>query len=190
MPISNQMLVEDEDLKGVVIGVMRHYLGGWPSDSDSWPIHIHVSNGVKNLLNSNELITRLQASNLSTFGLVVDADSNANGRWQWIRDFCSANGGINLPAQCPQHGLVIDGIKKRRFGAWIMPNNTDNGMLENFCHDLVPAKDKTTWDYAKSCAIAAKQLGAPFINAHEFKSQIHTWLAWQRPARGTNGNRN
>ncbi len=71
------MLVEDEDLKGVVIGVMKHY---WPSQSDEWLMYIDVARGVTNVLKDDELITRLQASDLSTFGIIVDANGEFRGK--------------------------------------------------------------------------------------------------------------
>ncbi len=106
---------------------------------------------------------------------------NLEGKWQRISQFCKGNGVGAVPNQCPEGGLIIDGIRKRRFGAWIMPNNSHNGMLENFCHDLVPSERIDTWNYAKRCVDEAKRLGAPFKNTHTSKSQIHTWLAWQDP---------
>jgi hypothetical protein len=61
-----------------------------------------------------------------------------------------------------------------------MPNNQDCGMLENFCHDLVPSADPL-WGYAQECCVEAKRRGAPHIDNHGHKAQIHTWLAWQNP---------
>lgn len=64
-----------------------------------------------------------------------------------------------------------------------MPNNKDDGMLENFCHAMVPAaQNQTLWDYARNSAdFAREDYGAQFIPNHLHKAQLHTWLAWQDP---------
>jgi hypothetical protein len=175
------MLVEDEDLRGAVIGLMRHHLGAWPSEEKEWPVFISKARGVEDILNENQLTVQLQQSDISTFGIVVDADSDAAGRWESIRNFCKKLGGVGIPDGCPEDGLILENIKERRFGAWIMPNNKDNGMLENFCHGLVPDDVENQWDYATKCVADAKGLGAPFLDVHRFKAQMHTWLAWQDP---------
>jgi hypothetical protein len=178
-PNPNQLVVEDEDLKGVVIGVMRHYLGGWSRTPAEWPVEINVGNSADEILRDAELITRMQASGVKTIGVIVDAETSLVGRWQRIRNFCLSHGGGNIPDVFPLEGLISNQIHGRRFGAWIMPNNTDDGMLENFCRDLVP--QTSVWHYATSSADNAKKLGASYSDAHKHKAHIHTWLAWQDP---------
>lgn len=174
----NQMIVEDEDIKGVVIGTMRHYLGGWSTKPEEWPIHIVVGNSADEVLKENGLVAGLQATGVKVLGIIVDANDKFRPRWERIRDFCRRNGG-RAPDTCPEDGLVIDGVLGRRFGAWIMPNNKDGGMLENFCLELI--FNNALWYYAQSTADNAKQFRAPYSDSHRHKAHIHTWLAWQDP---------
>ncbi len=180
----NQMLVEDEDLRGVVIGVMRHHLGDWPpkEKEEKWPVYITVAHSAAEVLNENGLVVQLQESSVKTLGIIVDANASFETRWQRIRSFCQKHG-ATIPSSCPPEGLVVDSVLNTRFGAWIMPNNKDSGMLENFCQGLVPTKEnEDLWAYAKNSASHARSnLSAPFIEAHIYKAQMHTWLAWQNP---------
>jgi hypothetical protein len=178
------MLVEDEDLRGVVIGVMRHHLGAWApiERQEEWPAHITVANSADEVLNENGLVAQLQETGVKAVGIIVDANASFQGRWERIRGFCRKHG-ANVPAVCPQNGLIVGAILGARFGAWIMPNNRDNGMVENFCKELVPhTENEALWAYAKNSANHAREnVNAPFIEAHIHKAQMHTWLAWQDP---------
>jgi len=183
-PNPHQMLVEDEDLKGVVIGVMRYHLGHWPPKEreDEWPAYINVARSAAEVLREDGLIAQLQESSVQALGIVVDANASFSGRWQRIRDFCRSQGAA-VPNVCPETGLRVDNILGTRFGAWIMPNNRDDGMLENFCQAMVPAaENQILWDYARnSASFARDDYRAPFIEGHVHKAQVHTWLAWQNP---------
>jgi hypothetical protein len=175
----NQMLVEDEDTKGTVIGIMRFALGRWGATEQQWPVNISAEGSADEVLKESGLVAVLQASNVKTVGIIVDADDNPKGRWESVKNFCRKNG-FPVPNDCPSDGLIVDNVAGRRFGAWIMPNNRDEGMVENFCHKLVPENDGL-WEFAVGCAADAKTKGAPYIGAHRYKAEIHTWLAWQAP---------
>ena len=183
-PNPNQMLVEDEDLRGVVIGVMRHHLGDWPplERKDEWPAYITVANSSDEVLKEDGLVAQLQATSVRALGIIVDANDSFQGRWARVRHFCLSYG---APVQndCPAGGLIVENILGTRFGAWIMPNNHDDGMVENFCQAMVPAaENQALWDYARnSASFAQRDYNAAFINAHIHKAQMHTWLAWQNP---------
>lgn len=173
------MLVEDEDTRGTIIGLMRRRLGKWGTSKEEWPVHIRTAGSADAVLKESGLVAGLQESLVKTFGIIVDSDTNPEGRWQRIRDFCRLHRD-DVPDQCPSKGLIIDGILGRRFGAWIMPNNQDLGMIENFCHGLIPTEDGI-WGFAQTCTEEAKRKGAPYIDAHRYKAEMHTWLAWQAP---------
>nr|VFK22312.1 MAG: hypothetical protein BECKLPF1236B_GA0070989_13031 [Candidatus Kentron sp. LPFa] len=62
-------------------------------------------------------------------------------------------------------------------GIWFMPDNNLNGMLEDFCRQLAVAN---AIGCAERCVYQAKRDGyATFIDSHESKAVIHTFLAWQ-----------
>ena len=78
----NQMLVEDVDHKGVVIAIMRHFLGWWPTpDKESeYPAFIKVAHSANEVLKENGLIAQLQESSVKAVGIIVDANGNQEGR--------------------------------------------------------------------------------------------------------------
>lgn len=174
----NHLLVEDIDTRGVVRGLMGHYID-WGKDEDAWPVRIEVCDGNDDVLDRKYLKEKLKEGRLEAIGIIVDADDNCRGRWESIRDLISNLGG-NSPKNCPREGLKVN-IKGKRFGVWIMPDNKTDGMVESFCHTLIPDESRKLWEYAKSCANEAKMLGAPFADIHFDKAHIQTWLAWQEP---------
>jgi len=176
----NNLWVEDHDTKGVVIGLMRHHIH-WPrdEDEDKWPVKIEVQQGVDNVLDKKALVLSLKNTELVALGLIVDADSSFSSRWDRIRNICLGLGGA--PSEnFPPDGLILD-IAGKRLGVWIMPDNKSDGMLENFCHALVPEDGKPLLDYARRCLDDAKALGASYKPDQVEKAHIHTWLAWQNP---------
>lgn len=174
----NLLVVEDTDLQGVVIGLMKHYVKPWGSHRDEWPVYIKGRQGKSAVFKPKELMVEMKGSGIQTVGIVVDADTDAKSTWAQVRGFCQALGGTP-PEACPKTGFITS-LPTQRFGAWIMPNNELNGMVEDFCHLLVPEQAKELWGFAGECAKnAKKKYGAPFSDAHYPKAHIHTWLAWQ-----------
>jgi hypothetical protein len=165
---------------------MRSVLGAWGNNEQQWPVHIRNEGSADEVLKASGLVAVLQASGVKTVGIIVDADDNPKGRWQRVRDFCQRNGAA-VSDECSVDGLIVANFIGRRFGAWIMPNNRDEGMIENFCHKLVP-EDDALWGFALGCAADAKTKGAPYIDAHKYKAEMHTWLAWQAPPGERMGN--
>jgi hypothetical protein len=125
--------------------------------------------------------TAVKASTNMAIAFVVDADASATGTWTSIRHHVeqAVGGGFKLPAKCPHEGLAVDVPSlKSRVGAWIMPDNSNVGMLESFLQQLVHDADPLL-PLAKSSTAQAKGAGALFRDVAEPKAIIHTWLAWQ-----------
>jgi hypothetical protein len=59
-----------------------------------------------------------------------------------------------------------------------MPNNQDQGQLEDFLIGLIPPRDEC-WAYARETTQNAKEHGARFPDKDVGKAGVHTWLAWQ-----------
>lgn len=112
-------------------------------------------------------------------GIVVDADMSPGGRWQRIRQILLEAGYQNLPDDFP-NGLIIGGNGSLpRFGLWMMPDNKDQGIIENFIRQLIHEKDQLQPEV--DAALDALQLKALqlFADVHRPKAFIRTWLAWQ-----------
>lgn len=120
--------------------------------------------------------------------LIIDADTNYDDAWRSIRHILVENGGYsnsikpNTPK--PNHEIIVlpDDANLITVGIWIMPNNTDVGMLEDFLISLV---DKNNTLYTKAVDIVneieserAQHIGV-YKGVHKSKATIHTWLAWQ-----------
>lgn len=120
---------------------------------------------------------RLKQSGIDTIGIVIDADSNLTGRWNSLSGIFT-NLGYTLPVQIPVDGLVIQlsGIK---LGVWIMPNNSLNGMLEDFISFLVPDEDQLLKFANDTLAEIETNSLNKYSSIHKSKALIHSWLSWQ-----------
>lgn len=111
-------------------------------------------------------------------GFVLDADSNIQNRWDAVR-FRLEKVGINCPQIPVRGGFIAEAPQFRTtVGVWLMPNNTDSGMLEHFLHDLIVEGDKLL-PLAQSATTGAMSTDRRFPEIHEPKAVVHTWLAWQ-----------
>ena len=112
-------------------------------------------------------------------GIIVDADTNRDARWQAVRDRLNQAGYDLLPSRPDPRGTIIpspDGLLLPRTGVWIWPDNDKPGILEDFLSGLVPAGDGLM-------PIAARVVNSLVdkrftMNDHP-KAVMHTWLAWQ-----------
>ena len=66
---------------------------------------------------------------------------------------------------------------KPRIGVWIMPDNSNEGMLEDFLLRGVPAVGVEV--AREAVELAEKKEVTTFKDAHHSKAVIHTYLAWQ-----------
>ncbi|MYC15867.1 MAG: hypothetical protein F4Y39_19250 [Gemmatimonadetes bacterium] len=123
----------------------------------------------------------LRESDLEAVGVVVDADTDMNSRWQSIRDQIISVGYQSVPIQPVVDGTILDppeGTLLPKVGIWIMPNNRTDGILENFLRFLVrPPND--LFDHVEASVAAIPQEHRRFKDLDEIKAIIHTWLAWQ-----------
>lgn len=120
----------------------------------------------------------LQADGPEIIGVVVDADSpDVRERWRQIKEKpeLKAYPFPNLPTP---DGIVIPAQDGRpRLGTWLMPDNRNAGMLEDFLIELVSSKGI---EAAKNCITNAQSKNlTSFKEAHLSKAVIHTYLAWQ-----------
>ena len=113
-------------------------------------VFLRIANGVEDSKGITKLLeglpVRLKGSGeTKTIGVVVDADVSIGSRWQQIRDILvKSNLYADIPEECPSNGLILKPINSDdiKIGVWIMPNNNNNGMLEDFAAFLIPDDDK------------------------------------------------
>ena len=123
----------------------------------------------------------LRASNEpgDVVGVVIDADTDLEARWQSIRDRLNRAGYPNVPAAPDPAGTVLEppaGSLLPRAGVWLMPDNKTPGILEKFLRFLVP-RDDALFDHARASVDSLPD--RRFAASDEPKAVIHTWLAWQ-----------
>jgi hypothetical protein len=112
-----------------------------------------------------------------TIGIMLDADNpSLTGRWESIkgklRHYTYA-----FPATPNADGTVVEGVADEpKLGFWLMPNNQDSGMLEDFCAELA---EPASLAFAQECVEQAHGRNVTtFKEVHRSKAVIHTYLAW------------
>jgi hypothetical protein len=132
--------------------------------------------GIDKLLDG--LPIQLRSPGLERFGVVLDADTDVQARWTSIRDMLLGEGYEVVPVQPVPSGSIISAPDLPIFGVWLMPENTEPGMLEDFAAALVPAGD-FLWAHAAEVIDAIPVEHRLFAVGHRAKAHIRTWLAWQ-----------
>ncbi|HEX8213646.1 MAG TPA: DUF3226 domain-containing protein [Longimicrobium sp.] len=138
---------------------------------------VEPKNGVNEILDT--FFTRLKAPGAERFGIVVDANGNAQARWDSIRRTLSEYGYAEIPERLLLGGMIVPAPPHRPlFGAWIMPDNGAPGALEDFASALVP-RDDVLWKRAGEAVDAIPEQDRRFPAGRRSKAHMHTWLAWQ-----------
>lgn len=132
------------------------------------------------------LKTLIKSTNtLRKLWVIIDADVNFDGAWQSVKDILLRSGKyeLDIHAPMPEEGFIIEPIDESdlTIGVWIMPNNKDIGMLEDFLMKLIPEEDSLL-SIAETIVNdindnRSKHPGV-FREVHKSKATIHTWLAW------------
>lgn len=143
-------------------------------DSDS--LNVKVIDGIENL-NLPLVSSLLDASDLQVLGIIVDADADTSNRWDSVRGTLMRCGYSNVPDQPSAAGTVIQQDGRPTVGVWLMPNNSDPGMIEDFITFLVRPTD-ALWPRVIKCVDEIPSEERLFGDKTA-KARIHTWLAWQ-----------
>lgn len=112
-------------------------------------------------------------------GIVVDADeAGTAARWDAIRSKPEIRRHYSLPPAPDAEGTIVPGTDVLpALGVWLMPDNVNPGMLEDFLLHLAPPDGIAA---ARDTVAGVRgQPWAPFRDVHHSKAVIHTWLAWQ-----------
>ncbi|RLD53420.1 MAG: hypothetical protein DRJ05_16520 [Bacteroidetes bacterium] len=132
--------------------------------------------GVTSLLKSIPIHVK---TDISSIGIVIDADSDIEKRWVSLKSILSKIG-YNVPDKPNSLGTILYKKDLPDFGVWIMPNNNENGMLEDFVKYLIPENDKIMPFVERTLLRLESENLNKYKNIHKSKAEIHTWLAWQK----------
>lgn len=115
-------------------------------------------------------------------GVVTDADTNVAARWSPLRDRLVALGYEAVPDDPEPDGTVLEppkGTLLPRVGIWMMPDNRNKGILEDFLRFLIPEGSKL-FEHVKLSMANIPGDEIRFGKLDEPKALVHTWLAWQK----------
>ena len=136
--------------------------------------------GVFNLL--PDLLNQLDDAQITRLAVVVDADSEDNGGgYQRAIDRVTKivePYGFTLRSN-PVGGILFqhgDGLAD--FGLWVMPNNCDEGMLEDWIKSCIHENEHELFAHAETVVDTLPQ--PKFQPIHTSKAEVATWLAWQK----------
>jgi hypothetical protein len=162
------VLVEGKDDEHTLYALLNHH--GVPRI-----YRVKDKNGFTNILATIDV--ELEASDLETLSIIIDADEDQSARWQAIRDRLVRSGFTNVPISPRATGTIVNEPDRPTVGIWLMPDNNSNGMLEDFIEFLVPATD-THWAHAVN---SVNGIPPPLAFPPQARSKacLHTWLAWQ-----------
>lgn len=166
------LLVEGTDDEHVVKHLCTHH--GLPHIEE-----IAKLDGIENLIESFPV--RLKGSDIEAIGVMVDADTNIQTRWDSIRSRLIAAGYPSVPNTPAVQGTIVappPDTLLPRVGIWLMPNNQINGILEDFLRFLVPIPNPLL-EHAQQSIDTIPQGHRQFTANDNPKALIHTWLAWQ-----------
>lgn len=155
------LLVEGTDELHVVGKLCNQF--GYPLD-----FKIDPKGGKDPLLAS--IRNEINVSGRTAVGIVIDANNSFDARWQAVRDrLLSAN--VDVPDALDPKGLIIEGIP--RIGVWVMPDNSQEGQLEDFVASMIP-QDDSVWPLAQQYVESIPEPDRP---STMITAQVHAWLA-------------
>lgn len=122
---------------------------------------------------------RLKESDLGAVGIVLDADTNVTATWRAVANRLQIAGVTGLPTDVAESGFVSSQLKGLpRVGVWLMPNNKQSGILEDFLGYMVAADDPLM-TYVRTQLDRIPPELIRFPETRKQKALMHTWLALQ-----------
>lgn len=146
----------------------------------------NTKQGVLNYLKTI-LLPQLNDGRVQRLAIVVDADYAEShglgvaGTLKQIKEIVEPFG-FELPENAShQNGFFFknsDGLPD--FGVWIMPNNKEDGMLEDWVKSCITQTEQDLFHHAEKTVADLSTHGLQkFKPIHITKTQVATWLAWQ-----------
>lgn len=145
----------------------------------------NTKQGVFNFLPT--LLKQLSDGTMLRLGVVVDADSPPDGgfdRTQALATRTLAPFGYSLKTAQPTGLVYAHGDGLADIGVWVMPDNQNTGMLEDWAKQCLHPQERALFAHALE---SVRTLPAPpkFRELQRSKAEVATWLAWQsRPGHG------
>ncbi len=168
---SQKLLVEGIDDYHVMMAICRR-------EEIAESFDVVDSGGFPDILEKAKL--RFKTSNLTTLGIVVDADMDQSVRWKELKRLLEHTG-YEVPDDLPSQGLILSPPAKIRVGVWLMPNNRSCGMLEDFLKFAVSPNDGLLPMVEQHISEIERMELQRYKSVHRQKAVIHSWLALHDP---------
>lgn len=156
-----------------------HVVANICNEYDIVDFNIKELGGDGKLLGDVPAVVKSELAYADAVGIVIDADTSLADRWKSISSRLEQVGYEDFPPLPEAGGLVMGpraDLHLPAMGVWIMPNNQDDGALEDFLASLVPQGNED-WGHAEACVSA---LGSRrFSPSDRKKAVLYTWLAWR-----------
>ncbi len=177
----SRLHVEGTDDQNTLVHLLRRNgIAYHPDKFESSPSYLPKFirlESVEKLLDGIE--TTVKTSTNRIVGFLLDADQPLASRWQSVSQRLRNVGVGDLPDRPPASGFIGESaLYKVRIGVWLMPDNVQDGKLEDFLKTLIDAHDPLI-EHAETSTQLAKDKGALFSELDGIKAIIHAWLAWQ-----------
>ena len=166
------LLVEGKNDLHVVKALCIHY-------NVTENFDISDCDGINNLLRVLK-VTLTNQSLYITIGIILDADNSIASRLDQIRNIVKQLG-YTVPTSLPNTGLICTSSDSMypQLGLWLMPDNVNLGMVEDFAISLAPQNDPLMAETEVSLQRIEVAGIQKCIPKHRSKAKIHTYLAWQ-----------
>lgn len=177
MTLEGQLLVEGTDDQHIVWALCKQY-------QVTQSFSVEETGGIEELFKG--LPQRIRDKYLGRLGIVIDADTNLDARWQKVKTLFDRFG-YSMPDYPAAGGTIViypdEGMPyPSKVGVWLMPNNQTTGIIEDFMQELASVDDilfeeaQTTIQHIEKTVVEDLR----FASKDRSKALIHTYLAWQQ----------
>ena len=171
----------DDDLHTILHLLIRLGIGCDESPLQNYLPCITKSGDKDKLLRNVRL--SVSTSTGRAVGFVLDADSSLQNRWMAMSSRLR-EAGVDPPEDIPPEGFMGESQTYRtRVGVWLMPDNQQEGTLEDFLRTLVEEEDPLLPHAQESTTQAKRRHGANYHNVDEKKSRAARLACVARGAR-------
>lgn len=131
------------------------------------------------------LLENMADGTIKRLGLVIDADFHSTDKGfdealsRVKKILNSKDYEVKTPGRNPSSGFLFkhrDGLPD--FGLWIMPDNTQDGIIEDFIKRSIVSTDSSLFNRASK--VVATLPEPKFKPIHISKAEVATWMAWQQ----------
>lgn len=168
------LLVEGINDRSVIQGLMSKH-------NVAQEFTFAIATGVDNLFQQLDLYLK-NTTAYGVIGIVVDADKDANSRWQQFKDRLNKTGKYDCKQMSlVDGGMIIEAVEKdldAKVGIWIMPNNKYKGTLENFLLKMIPKDDKLINEVERELTYIESEGLRRYRDVDRNKAKVQTFLAW------------